>query len=223
MPLTLAGAAMVGQAALGIGQTLYGALKKKPEIPQVEIPQQLYQNMSDAEYWSFVGMPEDQKQKYLDDLKGSSATAMSRISDRRGGLGAIAGLHRSESEGLRDIAVADTQMRMQNLQKLAERRSQFAEAKLGVDQINRETEMIKRQELMSMQGAGLQNIMGAMGSIGTLSSMFGSDSIYSKGTKTPTTTTPSTTPTTTTANMPKASGSGMGSVWQEKQFMNSLF
>ena len=185
MPLTLAGAALAGQAALGIGQTLYGALKKKPEIPQAEIPQEIYDNMSDAEYYSFIGMPEEQRTRYIDDLRSSTATGMSRISDRRGGLGAVSKLAAGEREGMRDVATMDSKMRMSNLDRLYQARNAKSQVEMAVGDTNRNIAMQKRNEILNIGGAGMQNMMGAMGTAGSLSSMFGSDTLWNKKTQTP--------------------------------------
>ena len=74
------------QAALGVGQTIAGLVKKKPEIPEYDIPQEVYDNMTDAEYWSFQGLPEASKQQFVQESKRTGATALSRSADRKGGL-----------------------------------------------------------------------------------------------------------------------------------------
>jgi len=166
MSISLAGAALAGQAGLGLAQTVGGALMKKPEIPEIEIPQEVFQNMSDAEYWSYVGMPETQRQRYLEDIQTSSANALSRVSDRKGGLGAVSSIQAREAESLRELATLDTKMRMDNLNKLYKAREVGAQYDLQTQQLNREKSLQERTEKKQIIGAGLQNVMGAFGTIG---------------------------------------------------------
>ena len=172
MSLTLAGAALITQGALGVGQTLYGAIKKKPKIPEAEIPQELYENMTDAEYWSYIGMPEEQRQRYVDDLRASTSAGLNRISDRRGGLGAVSSLAQGERQGIKDIAEMDTSMRMNNIDKLYQSRGQYAQAKMMTDEANRNIAQTKRNEILGIAGAGMQNVMGAMGTGASLSAQY---------------------------------------------------
>lgn len=175
MGFTIPGAAIGLQAALGVGQVIGGMLMPKPEIPEVDIPNEIFQNMSDAEYWSYVGMPEAQRQSYLDNIQSNASMALNSSSSRRGGLGVVADINRNSNQAVREMVSLDSQMRMKNLETLYNARSQVAEADLNKQAVSRENAMFKLQQRNEMIGAGVQNVMGALGTTGSLSAMFGED------------------------------------------------
>jgi hypothetical protein len=170
MSLALAGLAV--QGALGLGQMIGGLAKKKPEIPEAEIPPEVFQNMSDAEYWAYVGMPEEQRQRYVEDIQRSSATALERSRTRKGGLGLTSAVAQSETDKYRDLVTLDTQMRMKNLSMLYGARERVASERVRAEDINRNIKLDERMRRDKLIGAGIQNIGGAAGTVGMLSAMF---------------------------------------------------
>jgi hypothetical protein len=171
--MSIAGIALATQAGLGLAQTVGGLLTKKPTIPEAEIPQEVMQNLSDAEYWSLVGMPEEQRQRYIDDLKSSTATALRNVGTRKGGLGAISSAYQAERQGLKEITDLDTEVRMRNLDRLYQARDRVAQTRTAADDVNREIAMFKYGERNKLIGAGMQNIMGAFGTASMADSLDG--------------------------------------------------
>ena len=165
------------QAGLGIAQTLAGAIKRKPEIPEYDIPAEVYQNMTDAEYWSFIGLPESQKQQFIDESTRAGAAAISRISDRKGGLGAISTIAQQERDDARTLLNADVTARMNNMQNLYTMRNRMAEEKQFAQGVKRDNVMQERLERNELIGAGLQNVMGAVGTA-DLASAFGDEDSF---------------------------------------------
>ena len=150
----IAGAA---QGTMGIVQTIVGLTMPKPEIPDYEIPKETYDNMTDAEYWSFQGLPEAQKQQFVEQSKRSGATALSRNSERKGGLGLVSSVAQQEQDSATQLLSMDSQQRMANLQNLYRARDVMAGAKdkqFGFKMDKIQYELGKRDEMI---GAGLQN------------------------------------------------------------------
>ena len=168
----LAGAGLAVQGILGLGQMIGGLVKKKPVIPEAEIPQELFQNMTDAEYWSYIGMPEAQRQRYIEDNLRTGATALAGATDRKGGLGLVSSIAQSQTEGNRNLAEMDTNLRYQNMQNLYARRDRLAEERRYVNDVNRQIKLDERDRRDQLIGAGIQNIAGAAGTLGSAAAMF---------------------------------------------------
>lgn len=151
------------QAALGIGQTIAGMVKKKPPIPDYDIPQEVYDNMTDAEYWAMEGLPPAQKQQFIEQSKRTGATALSRTADRKGGLGMISSIAQQENDANTQLLSMDAQARMGNLDRMFSARDTVAQQEGIKQDWAREKSMVKRDEINQLIGSGLQNIMGAAG------------------------------------------------------------
>jgi hypothetical protein len=170
--MSLALGALAIQGGLGLGQLIGGLVKKKPIIPEAEIPQEIYENMTDAEYWSYVGMPEAQKQQYIDNITRSGASALGNIQSRKGGLGAVSQIAQNETDAYRDLLSMDENRRFQNQQMLYGARERMAAEKARVDDINRSIKLDERDRRDQLIGSGLQNMMNTAGTLGTVSSFF---------------------------------------------------
>ena len=148
------------QAGLGIAQTISGLTMEKPEIPDYDIPEEVYKNLSDAEYWKFQGLPEAQKQQFIEQSQRAGATALSRSSSRKGGLGLVSSIAQQEQDSATQLLSMDAQQRMSNLQNLFRSREVMAGAKDKKFGYEMEKVMYERQRRDSMIGAGMQNIAG---------------------------------------------------------------
>jgi len=169
MSLAAIGAIAGGaQALLGIGQTIKGLTMPKPEIPDYDIPDEIYKNMTDAEYWAFQGMPEAQKQQYIDQIAQQGASALSQSSSRKGGLGMVSSIAEQQRQGARDLLSMDVQARAKNQEGLYRARSAMAQAKDTKYQADTNKAQYEIEQRNDMIGAGMQNIGGAFGSIANM-------------------------------------------------------
>ena len=155
------GIAGIAQGAIGIGQMIGGLFMPKPEIPEYEIPQEIYQNMTDAEYWSFVGLPEAQKQQYIEGIARTGATALSRSSDRKGGLGMVSSIAQQQADSNKQLLAMDAEARMQNIQNLWGARERMAQEKQKQQEWKMNKVMYQREKRDAMLGAGMQNLAGS--------------------------------------------------------------
>jgi len=158
------------QAALGIGQTIAGIVKKKPEIPEYDIPDEVYKNMTDAEYWALEGMPRASKEKFIQESKRTGATALSRSADRKGGLGLISSIAQQERDDATQMLTMDVEERKSGLDRLFAARDVVTQQKGVKYEMDKEKVMVKRDEVNELIGSGLQNIMGAGGTFAGLDS-----------------------------------------------------
>jgi len=160
IPLILAGA----QAAIGVGQAISGHKRlKNLTRPEYQIPSEIEQNMSEAELMSYYGMPDAQKQSYMQNIQRSGQQALSGIADRKGGLGMVSAVQQQQEDSYMNLLSADVQQRMQNIQAAQQARQVMAEYKDKAFQINEMEPYVQDyNEAQSLIGSGMQNIMGGL-------------------------------------------------------------
>ena len=165
------GAVIAGtQAAVGIGQAVAGYSKlKNLTRPEYQIPSEIEQNMSEAELMSYYGMPDAQKQSYMQNIQRSGQQALSGTADRKGGLGMVSAIQQNQQDSYSNLLSADVQQRMQNIQTAQNMRNVMAGYKDKAFQMN---EMQPYQqdyaEAQGLIGAGMQNFMGGLQSGGQM-------------------------------------------------------
>ena len=169
------------QGLMGAGQMIAGLTMPKPEIPEYEIPQELYANMTDAEYWSFQGLPDASKQQFIEQSARAGASALSSSTSRKGGLGLASSVAQQRSDDAKSMLAMDSQARMQNLQHFWNAREKVAGAKDFKYEKDLGKFMYEDQERKSMIGAGIQSMGGALGAMvdlqaeGELDDLFGGE------------------------------------------------
>jgi hypothetical protein len=163
-PLT---GAVIVQGALGAIQTGVGLAKARAATrPEYILPTSIEEQMTDAERMSYYGLPEAQKQEFLDNIARSTSGAVRGASDRRGGLGAIATASQMEQDAYKGLLSADAAARMANFDRLQQMRSQYAAYEDKAFELNELQPYM--QEIMGAQaltGAGMQNIGGALNTL----------------------------------------------------------
>lgn len=163
-PLT---GAVIVQSALGAIQTGVGLAKARAATrPEYVLPRAIEEQMTDAERMSYYGLPEAQKQEFLDNIGRSTAGAVRGASDRRGGLGAVATASQMEHDAYKGLLSADAAARMANFDRLQQMRSQYATYEDKAFELNELQPYM--QEVMGAQalmGAGMQNIGGALNTL----------------------------------------------------------
>lgn len=182
----IAGIGMGAQALLGVGQTIAGLTMPKPSVPDYDIPQEVYQNMTDAEHWALQGLPEAQRQNYIDQISQQGATALAQSGSRKSGMGMIASIAETKRQGSRELLGMDAAARAKNQEMLYSARNAMTQQKgiqqqWSLDKVNQE-----RADRKEMIGAGMQNIGGAFGSAmqGDMLGMFGKGQTKDLGTST---------------------------------------
>lgn len=145
---------------LGAAQLLYGmSQQKKNKRPEYVIPEEIGQNLNQAQQQALQGLPEAQKQQYLNNLQQSTAYALQQSSSRKGGLTGIAALNQQNIQGNQNLLAMDAQARMQNQQQLMAKRNQMADYKQQAFQLNSLNPYYeKTAQNQALMGAGMQNV-----------------------------------------------------------------
>lgn len=145
---------------LGAAQLLYGMYnQKRNKRPVYEIPQEVQQNLNQAQQEALGGLPEEQKQQYLSNLQRSSAYALGQTSSRKGGLMGIEAANDMQNQGYANMLSMDAQARQANRDKLYGLRSTmggYKDQAFQLNKLNPYYEETARNE--SMMGAGMQNV-----------------------------------------------------------------
>ena len=165
MPLPLLAAIpAVVQAGTGIYQTYQGnKLANSMERPDYSIPQEQLDNLTDSQIQALRGLPEEQRQQYMENIMRSAQTSISALGDRKAGLAGMSGVQQQQNDAYKNLLSMDAQKREENERNLQATRNTMSEYKDKQFQMN---EMQPYQDTMAaaegMQGAGIQNIMGGV-------------------------------------------------------------
>lgn len=160
LPLILAGV----QAGIGAAQAISGYKKKKNLTrPEYQIPEEIERNMTEAELMSYYGLPDAQKEQYMQNIQRSTQGALRGISDRKGGLGAVSVAQQTQQDAYMNLLSADVQQRMQNIQTAQDMRQTMANYRDKAFAIN-EMQPYEQDyaEAQSLIGAGMQNVVGGL-------------------------------------------------------------
>ena len=156
------------QAAIGGAQ--YFANKKriaKEEANRVKykIPDEVYQNLNQAQQQALQGLPEEQKQQYLSNLQRSSSYALGQAGTRKAGLAGVSAINEQQNVGYGNMLAQDAAARMQNQQQLMGQRANVADYKNMAFSQEKNAQDVYNAKVNANVGALTQNLMGAAGSI----------------------------------------------------------
>lgn len=160
LPLAMSGA----QTGFGIYQAIKGAKKlNNTDRSTYKIPDEIIQNLNAAERMALEGMPDAQKQAYLQNLQRSSQFALRGLSDRRAGVGAIANVQSQLDMGAMNLLGMDAAQRQENRRLAMGARTQMAQYRDKAFELNELQPFIDdRAEAQALIGGGIQNIFGGM-------------------------------------------------------------
>ena len=162
MPIGLAIAAGIGLAKLGVGiaqQRKGKKLEEATDRPDYEIPEEVFQNLNQAQQMALQGLPAEQKKQYIQNLQQSGQFALSQSGSRKAGLTGIAQLNQQQNFGMQNMLAMDAQARQQNQMQVMQQRQNvagFRDQAFELNQLNPYYEDISQAR--GLQSSGLQNI-----------------------------------------------------------------
>ena len=148
------------QAGTGIYQTYQGnKLANSTERPDYSIPQEQLDNLTDSQIQALRGLPEEQRQQYMENIMRSAQTSISALGDRKAGLAGMSGVQQQQNDAYKNLLSMDAQKREENERNLQATRNTMSEYKDKQFQMN---EMQPFQDTMAaaegLQGAGIFNM-----------------------------------------------------------------
>ncbi len=200
--------AFLAPALIGAATSAYGAYrgsqqKKEGEralgklvAPTYEIPEEIRQNLSDAEAMEVEGLTAAEKKSFVQNIERSQQSALKAQADRKGGLLGIQGTMAAEADAYSSLTSMDAAARREAEMRKQQRTAQARSAMAGAKERRLAFEEGRYQEGLSsaqgMIGAGEQNIMQGIQGIGDAAMKFGAAN-YNPGATTgsPTSTMPS--------------------------------
>jgi hypothetical protein len=156
----------------GLFQGAKGAKLAKRNIrPTYEIPKEFQQNLAIAENMGRVGLPQQQYNQARQNFQRNQSSALRQFS-RMGNPRGLAGIVRAGNDATLGLDVADAQARMSNQRNAMGYRSQMGQqqlAKQNWDKFQNYGE--KADAAAALQGAGRQNVMGALSELSQVGQM----------------------------------------------------
>lgn len=166
-PLTmslLVGIPAAVKTGTGIAQFLQGRKAlRNTKRPMREIPQEVIANLTQAQVQALEGMPEEQRNLFLQDMQRSQQQAVRGLSDRRAGIAGIPQLYQGELDSLNRLAMEDSRMRLQNLNNLTAQRAEMGRQRDTQFQLNEYEPFLNKMRMAEgLIGSGMQNAMGGV-------------------------------------------------------------
>lgn len=145
---------------LGAAQLAYGLYQQKHnKRPTYEIPEEVKQNLTQAQQQALQGLPEEQKQQFLDNIQRSTAYGLGQQSSRQGGLAGIAQINQNQNQAYGNLLSADSQARRENQGALMGQRQNMADYRDQAFQFNKVNPYYEQTaQNNAMIGAGIQNV-----------------------------------------------------------------
>jgi hypothetical protein len=145
---------------LGAAQLAYGLYKQKHnKRPVYEIPDEVNQNLTDAQRQALQGLPEEQKQQFISNIQRGQAYGLGQLGSRKAGLAGVAALNQQSNDAYGNLLAMDSQARMQNQAALMQQRQNVADYKDQAFQFNKVNPYYEQTASNNaMIGAGMQNV-----------------------------------------------------------------
>ena len=166
-PLTmslLVGIPAAVKTGTGIAQFLAGRKAlRETKRPMRQIPQEVIANLTQAQIQALEGMPEEQRNLFIQDMQRSQQQAVRGLADRRAGIAGIPQLYQGELDSLNRLAMQDSQMRLQNLNNLTAQRAEMGRQRDTQFQLNEYEPFLNKMRMAEgLIGSGMQNTMGGL-------------------------------------------------------------
>jgi hypothetical protein len=136
---------------------------KSNRRPEYNIPQEIGQNLNQAQLMAQQGLPMDVYNRNAGAIDRNMAFGLRSSADRRGGLQSLGALNQGANDAYSNLMAQDAQARMANLAQLYNMRNTMANYRDKAFEVNQmQPFQQKAAEAQGLQGAGLRNIMGGL-------------------------------------------------------------
>lgn len=159
----ISAAAGIAQSIQGIGQVS----KSRKEMenltkPEYIIPQEIAQNLTDAEQRQYYGLPDAQKREFLNSMQQSATDALRSSATRRGGLQMVSNIQEQQNQMSNQLMLQDIQAREAKVGQLMDARREMAQQRLQKFAHEYSDYSSQLDYLRSQESAGIQNIFGGI-------------------------------------------------------------
>lgn len=152
------------KGTLGAAQFFKGRrLAKNLQRPEYQIPQEVLQNMTQAQQQYYEGLPASVKQQYIQNITRGTASALNAAGDRQAGLAGLGGIVQAQNDAYSNLAAQDAQARQFAGDRLMNARSAVAGYRDKAFDINKMQPYEQQAAAaQALKGSGLQNITGSL-------------------------------------------------------------
>lgn len=163
----MVGMGTVNNWVAGAATTAYGLhqyykarkMEKDNKRPEYQIPQEVAQNLTQAQMDALEGLPAAQAQQFIQNIQRGSAFGMSQLGSRKAGLAGLATLNQQQQDAYGNLLSMDAQAVRQNKANLMNQRQVMADYRDQAFQLNKLNPFYEKQaEIEALKGAGIQNI-----------------------------------------------------------------
>jgi len=170
MAIPLLAIGMGISAAAGLAQSIQGigqVSKSRKEMenltkPEYIIPQEIAQNLTDAEQRQYYGLPDAQKREFLNSMQQSTTDALRSSATRRGGLQMVSNIQEQQNQMSNQLMLRDIQAREAKVGQLMDARREMAQQRLQKFAHEYSDYSSQLDYLRSQESAGIQNIFGGV-------------------------------------------------------------
>ena len=131
------------------------------ERPDYQIPDEVYQNLDQAEIMMLEGLPAEQKRSYLDNIERTTQSALENIDKRKGGSGFTQAIQ-LEQDAQKNLLAQDVAQKQANIAEAMRQRQNVA----GYKDKKQEDQMRAYEDqaaaIEALTGASIENIFGGV-------------------------------------------------------------
>lgn len=169
---------------LGAGLGVYQAYGQDDEKrPEYNVPDSVKKSLTVAQMRALEGMPEEQRQLFLQNLDRGTQYGLKQLGDRRAGISGVAELNQQRNDALLGLNAQDAQIRSGNQRDYMNQLNTMGEYQDQAFQINKLAPYYEGQaQNQAQMGANVQNIGN---SISGLASTYGNNGSYRRGNTSP--------------------------------------
>lgn len=149
-----------GMGVFGIAEWIIGAVDQASnKRPEYEIPEEVKQNLSQAQQMALEGLPAEQKEQFIANVQRGTAYGLSQMNSRNAGLTGLATLNQQQNGAYQNLLAQDSAARLQNQKILMAQRQNMADYKDQQFQLNKLNPYYERTaKNQALEGAGAQNV-----------------------------------------------------------------
>ena len=152
----------IAKTITGFSQKKKGKeLEESLDRPTYQIPGYIQQNLDEAEKMADVGIPEAQRNAYLDQLSRQETSGLQNFRGRKAGLMGAEIVGQQSLDAQRELRIADIQKRLENQRLAMSARSimaDYQDQKFKLNELDPYADNLNYAR--SLQQAGMQNIVG---------------------------------------------------------------
>lgn len=149
----------IGKQTFGYYQYLKGLKQKEGLVrPEYQIPEEIKQNLTQAQLMAIEGLPAEQKRQYIENIQRNMTSNLAALTGRKGGLVGVSGLAQTEADAYKDLLGMDVAAREAKKAEVMTQRAAMGDQKALQWQINQMQPYLQKfGEAQGLMKTGAEN------------------------------------------------------------------